>query len=1005
MAPKLAIAMDHKGSYEVSPRLLKQLVIRENAQAIVGRAFLAAVVCTLLIAIAALIAAISNSRAPSRPFSSSEIRLVEASPNIANPIQASMALQGEASRKGYSASRQPEGPFWLGFTMDGWDGTSHTKIIELRMLRASSLSFWVIPSGGDRQPQKLFAQNQKGGLAVSVDIAQGERLEIIGLVEPVAVARPKIFLWDEDAFYQSEKLFERWGGALIGAFVVLAIFSALVGVLNRDWSFFLFAGWLITSLRVASINDGWDLLWLGIALEGNHLLTLLRVTLAAHALLTISLFRSLLAAELAGSRWDTWLVWASVAFGGVVLSAFWLSHSDFLPLLWSTSALGIVLILSSLAAVVYRFRTSVAIWYAGSWVLTFAGILTEVAYASGLLSSAVPGLNSQTASIASAVFTAIALAEKLRVERLARQAAQREKFEVLEKLKENYNSMPIGLFSVDREGSLTLFNPSFASMFGLNTAANAELSSVPMIGLIGSDAYAALEAAHIASGDTELELQVPSAGSSARWFLARVTAKDGSIEGSIQDITTRKEAESRLRHLVDHDPLTGLLNRRGLEEAMITAQASVSRGNTCAIAHVDLDRFKLINDLYGHATGDGLLQAAATRLTCVVRGSDYVARIADSFVVVLMDCPENAVVRLTERLRESIGEQPFELDGKSLNVTVSIGVVAIEATMSPVDAMAAADRACSEAKSRGRNCVVRLNEQDATLKSHLEELRMVANLQRRVETDRYFLEFQPIVSLRSAHQSLSYEVLIRMRAEDGSVVPPGRFIGAAERNGLMSQIDRWVLRSTLEWLDANPAHRDRLTFATINLSGASLNDARFINDAFAMISEHPLAMTKLCFEVTESVALHDVGSTRRFVDRVRAYGSKVALDDFGAGYTSFNYLKELPADFIKIDGSFVRDINQNPANYAITRTIVDLTHELGMSSIAEWAETADTVASLIELGVDYGQGFGLARPMPKELVTQAISSGTLVRDPAVQSLLSNNDRKLITLHAAVQRRR
>jgi EAL domain-containing protein (putative c-di-GMP-specific phosphodiesterase class I) len=131
----------------------------------------------------------------------------------------------------------------------------------------------------------------------------------------------------------------------------------------------------------------------------------------------------------------------------------------------------------------------------------------------------------------------------------------------------------------------------------------------------------------------------------------------------------------------------------------------------------------------------------------------------------------------------------------------------------------------------------------------------------------------------------------------------------------------------------------------------------------------------------------------------------VALDDFGAGYTSFNYLKELPADFIKIDGSFVRDINQNPANYAITRTIVDLTHELGMSSIAEWAETADTVASLIELGVDYGQGFGLARPMPKELVTQAISSGTLVRDPAVQSLLSNNDRKLITLHAAAQRRR
>lgn len=240
--------------------------------------------------------------------------------------------------------------------------------------------------------------------------------------------------------------------------------------------------------------------------------------------------------------------------------------------------------------------------------------------------------------------------------------------------------------------------------------------------------------------------------------------------------------------------------------------------------------------------------------------------------------------------------------------------------------------------------------------------------------------------------SLSYEVLIRMRGENGSVIPPGKFIGAAERNGLMAQIDRWVLRNTLEWLDDHPAHRERLSFATINISGASLNDTRFVDDAFAMIAEHPLAMPKLCFEITESVALHDLGSTRRFVDRVRMYGSKLALDDFGAGYTSFNYLKEIPADFIKIDGSFVRDINRNPANYAITRTIVELTHELGMRSIAEWAETPDTIASLIELGVDYGQGFGLVRPIAPDIVTAALSGGALVRDPQVLALLDDRGR-------------
>lgn len=301
--------------------------------------------------------------------------------------------------------------------------------------------------------------------------------------------------------------------------------------------------------------------------------------------------------------------------------------------------------------------------------------------------------------------------------------------------------------------------------------------------------------------------------------------------------------------------------------------------------------------------------------------------------------------------------------------------------------MAAADRACSEAKARGRNCVVQLTDGDSTLRAHLEELRVVADLQQRVPTDRYFLEFQPIVALQAPTASLSYEVLIRMRGERGEVIPPGKFIGAAERNGLMSQIDRWVLLNTLMWLDSNPEHRNRVTFATLNISGASLNDTRFVDDAFAMIAEHPLAMPKLCFEITESVALHDLGSTRRFVDRVRMYGSKLALDDFGAGYTSFNYLKEIPADFIKIDGSFVKDINRNPANYAITRTIVDLTHELGMRSIAEWAETPDTIASLIDLSVDYGQGFGLARPMAPQRLVGATSGGELILDPDVLHLI------------------
>jgi diguanylate cyclase (GGDEF)-like protein len=588
----------------------------------------------------------------------------------------------------------------------------------------------------------------------------------------------------------------------------------------------------------------------------------------------------------------------------------------------------------------------------------------------------------------SALLTAIALSERIRTERDARIEAQTHTVALLKEFKLNYNSMPIGLFSITSSGQISLYNPSFAEMFHLPLDPN-EATHISIDALLGDGTAALMRKASVEATGKDLEMSTHADGDTSRWYLARVTERNGLIEGSLQDITVRKAAESKLRHLVDHDSLTGVLNRRGLETALKEGLLVAATRTSCALAYVDIDRFKIINDLHGHGTGDALLQQTAQRLRSAIRARDQIARIADAFVVLLVDCPDQASGGLTERLREVISERPFEVNGKGLNMTVSIGVVPLETQMSTVDVMTAADRACSEAKARGRNCVVRLNDQDAALRTHLEELKVVADLQQRVPTERYFLEFQPIVALQSAMSSLSYEVLIRMRGEDGSVVPPGKFIGAAERNGLMSQIDRWVLRSILEWLDSHPEHRDRLAFATINISGASLNDTRFVDDAFAMIADHPLAMTKLCFEITESVALHDLGSTRRFVDRVRMYGSKLALDDFGAGYTSFNYLKEIPADFIKIDGSFVKDINRNPANYAITRTIVDLTHELGMRSIAEWAETPDTIASLIALTVDYGQGFGLVRPIDKEIVTAARSGGALVKDPQVLTLLSD----------------
>jgi EAL domain-containing protein (putative c-di-GMP-specific phosphodiesterase class I) len=242
---------------------------------------------------------------------------------------------------------------------------------------------------------------------------------------------------------------------------------------------------------------------------------------------------------------------------------------------------------------------------------------------------------------------------------------------------------------------------------------------------------------------------------------------------------------------------------------------------------------------------------------------------------------------------------------------------------------------------------------------------------------------QPIMSLRAPYGSLDFEVLVRMREADGSVTPAGVIIAAAENNGRAAVIDRWVLSNTLAWLER---HLDRLAstrFVTMNLSGASLNDEKFVQDAFAMLRDSPRAVERLCIEITESVALHDLGNTKRFIECVRGFGAKLALDDFGAGYTSFSYLKELPADVLKIDGSFVRSVNAHPANLAIVEAIVELGRNLGMQTIAEWAEDRAAVEALALAGVDYVQGYAIARPLDAERLLGAASAAGFITDADV----------------------
>jgi diguanylate cyclase (GGDEF)-like protein len=419
------------------------------------------------------------------------------------------------------------------------------------------------------------------------------------------------------------------------------------------------------------------------------------------------------------------------------------------------------------------------------------------------------------------------------------------------------------------------------------------------------------------------------------------------------------------------------------------AATSLASGKPMAIAYIDLDRFKLINDLFGHGAGDEVLKQVCERMAMMLAGGQQIGRVGgDEFVIVMPDTAIPLASLICRGIVDRIGSTPYRVGDKAFHVRGSVGLIEVSNGMPMKDAISTADRACREAKDASDGLVI--YERNASAFHEREaELNLVAKLQGPAATDGLFIEMQPIMSLKNPHESLNFEVLLRMHAPDGRVMPAGALIGAAEKCGRAGVIDRWVLSTTLGWIAENISRLPNTRFVCMNLSGASLNDERFVADTLEILARHVHVASRLCMEITESVALHDLDNTRRFIDQVRNFGVKVALDDFGAGYTSFSYLKELPADVLKIDGNFIVNINAHPANVAIVEAIVSLAVNLGMKTIAEWAEDAATVQTLAEIGVDYVQGWAVARSLAPERMLTATSSASFIQDQELLDMLPN----------------
>ncbi|UWZ39971.1 EAL domain-containing protein [Dactylosporangium roseum] len=424
---------------------------------------------------------------------------------------------------------------------------------------------------------------------------------------------------------------------------------------------------------------------------------------------------------------------------------------------------------------------------------------------------------------------------------------------------------------------------------------------------------------------------------------------------------------ARLAHEASHDPLTGALNRREFDRRLAAALEGRIPPAGHALCFLDLDRFKIVNDSCGHGAGDILLCQVTGLINGELDDADVLARVGgDEFVVLLLDRTPEAAAATAERIQHAVARHRFPHDGRVFSVGLSIGVVPITpGGVDAQDALRAADAACYAAKHAGRNRVHVVAADDDRLDRHRGLARWAERVIGAVNNDALVLYYQPIVPTGRSSGGHFGELLVRMRGEDGSLIGPGAFLPAAERYNLVTAIDRWVIGAALERLAGR--YRDGVpgdeTFS-INLSGGSLGDDALLAFIRDQLRAHRIPPRALCFEVTETVAIADLGRAVAFISELRALGCRFALDDFGSGLSGFAYLKQLPVDLVKIDGSFVRGITSDPVDRAMVESVNRVSHEMGLRTVAEFVEDDVVLAELRLIGVDHAQGYGTGAPVP-----------------------------------------
>ena len=576
------------------------------------------------------------------------------------------------------------------------------------------------------------------------------------------------------------------------------------------------------------------------------------------------------------------------------------------------------------------------------------------------------------------------LAEEFAGMAMARQAAELALQQEKERAEVTLQSIGDAVIATDKDGAIT----------AMNTAAE-QLTQCPLAEALGRPFAEVVVVCEEASGQPLPDL--------ARWAMregrtipmlqavlyakgsallpvdssaAPIHTAAGGIDGAVivvRNLAAERAATQELKWHADHDSLTGLANRSAYEQALTGLFKPGPAGGEHSVIMMDLDQFKIVNDTCGHAAGDELLKQLADLFLRYTRKTDLVARLGgDEFAVLMYQCTSDNAMRLAETLRRAVADWRFQWQGQTFRLAVSIGVVAVDSSFTDAaEVERAADMACFMAKRTGRNRICVHSSKNRAVDTMRSQMQLVSRIQDAIDANRLRLYGQAIRPLEGdAEHGMHFEVLVRMVDEVGKMISPGEFLPAAERYGLMDQIDRWVLRHSVEACARRFGNGrwHELDTVSVNFCATTLRDPAIADYIMDALARHGMPAHCLCMEITETAALESLDVVRELLDRLRSSGVRVALDDFGVGMTSLSQLRDLPVDVLKIDGSFVKNISHDAVNSEMVDAIQRIASRLDMQTVAECVERDEEMEHLRSLGVHFVQGYLLARPAPLDAV-------------------------------------